>query len=200
MRHIKSNAGFTFIEVLVAMLIFVMAVVVSLSVTDGSVRATNDTKEISTATWLLQNVMVELETKLETEGFDKGCEKKHAAKFEAPYQNYSWLTTCDEIDYQLSQTAAQLAQQKPDQGSDDANQENLIAKFILQNASDYISKAIRELHAEVTWTHGKLVRKIDLTTHIARYDQPLTMPGSTPPTTPGGVPPGGTAPGTPPSQ
>lgn len=192
MHKISSNAGFTFIEVLVAMLIFVMAVVVSLSVTDGSVKATNDTKEISTATWLLQNVMVELETKIETEGFDKGCEKKHQAKFEAPYQNFNWLTTCDEIDFQLSQTAAQLMKQKPDQGSDDANQENLIAKFILQNASDYISKSVREIHAEVSWTKGKLVRKIDLTTHVARYDQALTMPGSTPAQPVGGVPPGTT--------
>jgi type II secretion system protein I len=173
------NAGFTFIEVLVAMLIFVMAVVASLSVTDGSVRATREAKEISTATWLLQNVMVELETKLETEGFDKGCEKKKTNKFEPPYQNFTWTTTCEEIDFNLSQTAAQMAQKEDDdKSSDQQNQTNMITKMILQAASDYMGKSLRELHAEVTWMRGKQTRKVDATTHVARYDQPVAAPSA----------------------
>jgi len=178
----NSNSGFTFIEVLVAMLIFVMAVVASLSVTDGSVRATREAKDISTATWLLQNIMVELETKLETEGFDKGCELKKEAKFAAPYENYAWKTSCTELDYNLSQTAAQMSEQQKqkDDSSSDAAQENMIEKMILQTASDYMSKALRELHAEVYWKQGKITRKVDATTHIARYDQPIQLPAAAP--------------------
>ncbi len=183
MRKLNPK-GFTFIEVLVAMLIFVYAVIASLSVTDGSVRATREAKDISTATWLLQNVMVELETKVETEGFDKGCELKKEAKFAPPYDRYVWKTTCTEIDFNLSQTAAQTLAQKDNE--DEANQQNMVQKMVLQMASDYMGKALRELHAEVRWNQGKQVRKVDLNTHFARYDQPLQMPG--------GV---GTAPGTP---
>ncbi len=196
-KILKNQSGFTFIEVLVAMLIFVMAVVASLSVTDGSVRATREAKEISTATWLLQNIMVELETKLETEGFDKGCEKKKEARFDAPYSDFSWRTTCLEIDYNLSQTAAQVAQQEQSKDDNsDPNQENMIEKMILQTASDYMGKALRELHAEVYWKQGKQIRKIDVTTHIARYDLPVTPPNGAAPTPTTPTPQPGTAGGT----
>jgi len=172
-----NKNGFTFIEVLVAMLILVLAVLASVSLTDGSVRATREAKDISTATWLLQNVMTELETKLETEGIEKGCEAKKEAKFEAPYEKYSWTTTCIEIDFNLSQTAADLAKQnEEDDVSQNREQENQIQKFILDTASQYITKSLRELHAEVSWSQGKQRRKVDATTHFARYDQPIALP------------------------
>ena len=63
---------------------------------------------------------------------------------------------------------------QPDDGKD-ASQEDMIQKMVLETASTYISKSIRELHAEVTWMAGKQKRTIDATTHIARYDQPLTV-------------------------
>lgn len=167
--------GFTFIEVLVAMLIFVLAVLASISLSQGSVRATMEAKDITVATWLLQNVMAELETKLETEGFDKGCEKKKEAKFEAPYDRFSWRTSCEEIDFNLSQTAAQMANAKTeDAGSN--TQENVILKMILQIASQYMTKSLRELHVEIFWTQGKNKRQVDATTHVARYDQPVVLP------------------------
>jgi type II secretion system protein I len=167
--------GFTFIEVLVAMLIFVLAVLASISLSQGSVRATKEAKDITVASWLLQNVMAELETKLETEGFDKGCEKKKEAKFEAPYDRYSWRTSCEEIDFNLSQTAAQMAQNKSeDSGSN--TQENLILKTILQIASQYMTKSLRELHVEIYWVAGTQKRQVDATTHVARYDQPVVIP------------------------
>jgi type II secretion system protein I len=178
MKHpVTNRSGFTFIEVLVAMLIFVMAVLASINMTGGSVRATRDTRDITTATWLLQNVMVELETKLDTEGVDKGCDKKKDGKFDPPYDKYTWTTYCDQIDFNISQTAAKLAK---DAGKDDdsnENREDVMQKMILQTASDYLSKALRELHSEIRWTQGKTVRVVDATTHWARYDLPLNMPG-----------------------
>ena len=164
-------------EVLVAMLIFTMAVVYFVSISQGSVFATREAREISTATWLLQNVITQLETRLETEGFDKGCEKKKEAKFEAPYERYIWKTTCEEIDFNLSQTAAQMMQAPEGEEQDRAN-EDQIQKVILQTASEYLSKSMREIHAEVSWMEGKQRRKVDVTTHIARYDLPLGVPGA----------------------
>jgi type II secretion system protein I len=176
-RFVTSKAGFTFIEVLVAMLIFVMAVIASINMTGGSVRATRDTKEITTATWLLQNVMVELETKLDTEGVDKGCDKKKEGKFDAPYDKYNWTTYCDQIDFNISQTAAKLAKDQGKEDDSNDNREDVMQKMILQTASDYLSKSLRELHSEVRWNQGKTVRVVEATTHWARYDLPLSMPG-----------------------
>ena len=59
----NSQSGFTFIEVLLAITLFVIAAVVAVDLTRGSVRATQDLKEVTTATWLLKKTITELETK-----------------------------------------------------------------------------------------------------------------------------------------
>jgi prepilin-type N-terminal cleavage/methylation domain-containing protein len=173
----RSPDGFTFIEVLVAMLIFVLAVLAAVDIVQGSVRATRDAREVSIATRLLQNVMVDLETKLETQGFDKACDKKKDGKFESPHENYTWITQCGEIDFNLSQTASQIAGAGADEGSEESTTENQLQKTILQTASSYISKSLREIHAQVSWVQGKDKRTVDVTTHVVRFDQPLVIGG-----------------------
>lgn len=174
-----GQKGFTFIEVLVAMLIFVMAGLAAVDIGHGSVMATREAKEVSQATWLLQNVIVDAETHLETDGIDKACEKKKEGKFDPPYDNFTWKLTCEQIDFHLSETASKVSQQqsKSDQDDDPDSKENLIEKMILQTASDYLTQSIREVHAEVDWLQGKTKRNVAVTTHFARYDQPLTLPG-----------------------
>lgn len=174
----RDNRGFTFIEVMVAMLIFVLAVVAAVGIARGSVRATRDAKEMSTATWLAQSAMVELETRLETEGIEKGCEKKKEGKFKAPYQNFSWISSCDELEFNMSEQAAKLAAAAgQEEESNEVESENMIQKMILQAASEYMTKSLRELHTEVWWMQGKQRMSVSLTTHFVRYDQPLTLPG-----------------------
>lgn len=174
---IRKDAGFTFIEVLIAMLIFVMAAVSALVLVRGAVRTTRQTKEVTIAAWLLQNIMTELETKVETMGFDQGCEKKSEGKFAAPYDGYKWVASCTEIDFQLSQTAAQvMAAQK--KGEDEVNQsENQMLKQILDTASKYITSSMREIHAEVIWTLGKQQRTVSASVHVIRMDQQLPALG-----------------------
>lgn len=176
MKRASHIQGFTIFEVMMAILIFTLAVVASVGVTQGAVRATKEAKTISTATWLLGNVMTQLETKVETEGFEKGCEKKREAKFEAPFDRFTWKTTCEKIDFAISQTAARMMD--PEKSEEQNNQENLVQKMILNTASEYLSESMREIHAEVHWNEGKQHRKIDLTTQIARYDLPLSLPGA----------------------
>jgi hypothetical protein len=160
------------------MLIFVLAALAAVDVARGAVRATKDSRQVTLANWLLQNSIVELETRLETEGMDKGCEKKKEGKFKEPYEKYRWIQYCDEIDLKLSQTAA-MAMRPKQEGSDDRNdnKEDLVLKMVLDTASDYITKSLRELHTEVLWTEGKQQKKVSATTHFVRYDQPIALPG-----------------------
>lgn len=189
----RAQSGFTFIEVLVAMLIFTLAALAAVDIGRGSVRATRDTRDVTRATWLLQGVLTELETKIETQGFDKGCTEKAEGKFDEPNQEFTWKTSCYEVDLRLSETAAQVAQASKNKDDDDGNgatRENVFQKMILNVASDYMTKALREIHAEVYWKQGKDTRKVEATTHVVRYDLPL--PGANAP----GIPAGG-APTTP---
>ncbi len=170
------SAGFTFIEVLVAMAIFVMAVLAAINITTGSVQATRDAREVSEATWLLQQKMVELETKLETEGVEKACEKKDDGKFEG-HDRFTWKSSCDEVDFKISETAAQMTAAGGEDEESKNSQENILLKFILKTASDYITQSVREVHVEVNWTSGKTKRMVDLSTHFVRYDQKVAIGG-----------------------
>src|SRR5690606_33908082 len=114
-----------FIEVMVAMLIFVIAILAAISVTTGAVRATREAKEVSQATWLLQNVMAELETKLETLGINDGCEKERKGVFPEPNERYQWVAQCYPIDFFISETASQLLA-AANTGDDDTTTENPI--------------------------------------------------------------------------
>ncbi len=171
----RHRHGFTFIEVMVAMLIFTMAVLAASNIADGSVKATRDARDVSRAAWLLQSTMTQLETRLESEGIEKACDKKKDGKFEgAGNEGFTWKTECYEIDLKLSQTASKMAQENADER--DAAQENLIQKLILDLASAHITKSLREIHAEVYWFQGKTKRTATATTHFVRYDQQVVLP------------------------
>jgi len=182
------NRGFTFIEVLVAMLIFTMAALSALNIVNGSVRATKESKEISQATWLLQNLMAQTESKLEAQGIDKACKEKEEGKFEAPYENYRWTTSCYKIDFKLSEAAAKLAAAMQQGEDSKSTGEDPMLKMIMSVASEYLTRSTREVNVEVSWEQGKTKRQVAATTHFVRYDQMLAMPG--------GVPAGGTGTGT----
>ena len=50
---------------MIATVIFVMAALAAMDLARGSVRAVKDAQDVTMATWLLQKVIVELETRLE---------------------------------------------------------------------------------------------------------------------------------------
>ncbi len=172
------NKGFTFIEVLVALLIFTFSGLAALSIVTGSVRAVKEAKEISHATWLLQNLMAQTEAKLEGQGLDKACKEKDEGKFPAPNERFQWKTSCYKIDFRLSEAAAKLQQQMASGKNADADtDEDPILKMILQVASEYLTRSTREIHVEVNWTQGKTPRQLTATSHFARYDQQPALPG-----------------------
>ena len=156
---------------MIATVIFVMAALAAMDLARGSVRAVKDAQDVTVATWLLQKVIVELETRLESEGIEKACEKKKEGKFEEPYQKFSFVTYCSEVDFKLSETTSAMLGGEDE--SNEKNTENLQLKMLLEMASKHINKATRELHAEVMWVQGKTPRMIDVTTHVVNYSLPL---------------------------
>ncbi|NBX76705.1 MAG: prepilin-type N-terminal cleavage/methylation domain-containing protein [Proteobacteria bacterium] len=169
----SNNSGFTFIEVMIATVIFVMAALAAMDLARGSVRAVKDAQDVTMATWLLQKVIVELETRLESEGIEKACEKKKEGTFEPPHEKFSYVTYCSEIDFRLSEEASKILGEGAEEQSDNAQTINLYKKQLLEAMSKYISTASREIHAEVSWMQGKTPRVIDVTTHFVNYGLPI---------------------------
>lgn len=157
---------------MIATVIFVLAALAASDLARGSVRAVKDAQDVTQATWLLQKVIAELETKIESEGIQKACEEKKTGTFEEPYNKFSWVTYCSEIDFKISEAASNILGENSSDAEEE-NQENLAQKMLLNLASKYISDASRELHAEVLWLQGNLKRQVDVTTHVARFDMPL---------------------------
>ena len=192
----KQPPGFTFIEVLVAMLIFTMAALASMSIVQGSVRATRESKEIAEATWLLQNLMSNTESKLEALGIDRACKEKDSGKFNPPHEAFTWKTECYKIDFNLSESATKLAKQmsgdkdsKDDKDDEKSQQQNQMLKMVLQIASEYLTRSSREIHAEVNWVSGKTPRQVAANSHFVRYDQQVALPASLGALLGGGAPP-----------
>lgn len=185
LRSLSPSAGFTFIEVLIAMLIFTIVVISAVELARGSVRATRDSRQVSEATWLVQKLMVDLETKIETEGIEKGCEEEVSGKFPSPNERFSWTTYCYPVDFRISEAASQLVSQTDDTDQA-AAKENQLIKAILDVASQYMTQSLRELHAEVKWVDGKEKRSISLTTHAGRFDLKPSVPNLSIPGAPAG--------------
>lgn len=174
--------GFTFIEVLVAMAIFLLASLAAVNLANGSVKAVRDAKEVSLATWLLQQKMVELETKLESEGIEKACDKKAEGKFEKPNEDFRWTSLCNEIDFYIPESASAISKAAGDGEESSHTQQNQILGMILQIAGKYMTDSTRELHVEVHWKRDKTDRMVSATTHYAKYDVPFSLGGAAPTT------------------
>jgi prepilin-type N-terminal cleavage/methylation domain-containing protein len=176
--NLNRRSGFTFPEVLVAMVIFVLCVVVAIDLIKGSVVVTTRSREATIANWLLQNIMTELETKIETLGFEQGCEEKAEAKFDAPYAEYRWRTYCTQIDFQLSESASRMQQAVQGEEAEDSGSttEDLLLKQLLELASKYMGESSRELHAEVIWEQDGKERIVSATTHTVVLDKPFNLP------------------------
>lgn len=168
-----NRSGFTFIEVMIATVIFVMAALAAMDLARGSVRAVKDAEDVTTATWLLEKTLVEIEARLESEGIEKACDKKKEGTFDEPYEKYSYVTYCTEIDFRISEEASRLMGGDGAQNPDGPTPEDIMKKTMLDLVNKYISKASREIHVEVLWKQGKNPRSVDVTTHFARYDMPL---------------------------
>ncbi len=167
------------------MLIFTMAALTAVSIVNGSVRATRESKEVTQASWLLQNILAQTESKLEAQGVDRACQEKEEGKFPAPFDQYRWKTQCYKIDFHLSEAAAKLQQELQQKAageeydSSNKNKEDPTLKLIFQTASEYFSRSVREVHAEVSWIRGKNPQSISATTHFVRFDQQPALPGLT---------------------
>lgn len=172
--------GFTFIEVLIAMVILVMAVIAASTIIESSVRSSKDIKEMTQATWLLEKIMTQHEIEIDSNGIDKGCTPKKEGKFSPPHEMYSWVSYCSQIDFHMSETAAKLnlAKEMGKSANQMGKSQDVILSMFTDMANRYFSKSMRELHVEVAWMRGKQKKTIALTTHIARFDQTIDLPNA----------------------
>ncbi len=181
-RTKRRGAGFTLLEVMIAMAILSGALVWLIVGVTRNIKAENHAKLITTATFLARGRMVELQDELYDKGFGE-FEKEQTGQFEDKgFARFSWRTIVDKVELpsveqlQTVLSNAQTARQSLAGGSTDpslANQAGLNANNPLGGAGstgnplsagagalssqfgvikEVLEQAIRRVTVKVSWT------------------------------------------------
>ncbi len=75
----RAQAGFTLLEVMVAIAILSITLVVLLSIVTNNIRATNHAKMTTAATLLARTKMVDIEDQILDQGFSETTETAHGS-------------------------------------------------------------------------------------------------------------------------
>jgi prepilin-type N-terminal cleavage/methylation domain-containing protein len=145
---VKNDAGFTLLEVIIAMAIMVLALSSILAIESGSINASARAKQMSVVAMLARNEMIMAEFDLEGKTFDE-VEKEKTGQFSAPYSDYSWKRTVKEVNFPPINPAAGATEGGQSSANDQDNSANVetMAKLI----TNYLSKAMREITISVVW-------------------------------------------------
>lgn len=160
-HNLKKEAGFTLLEVLIAMAILVVSLASILAVEGGSIEATIKAKRMNVVAMLAKNQMVESEFKIQGKKFDE-VRKEETGTFEPPYQDYSWKMTVKELKF------PQISDLMKNEDANNSNQEqgaNPQTELIGRVVTNYLSKAIREVTVTIIWKQSGKEQDFALATY-----------------------------------
>jgi general secretion pathway protein I len=163
MKYLKlnklTNAGFTLLEVVIAMAIMTIAFSSILAVEGGSIRASVRAKRMNIVSMLIKNQMVDAEYKIEGKTFDE-VPKEESGTFPDPFQDFRWKRTIKELKF--PNIAAGIGAQ-PGQGG--GGGESQMGETISRLMTNFLSKAIRELTVTITWKQGTTDQSYSISTY-----------------------------------
>lgn len=147
--RIPGTAGFTLLEVLIAMAIMLVTFGAVLSVISTSLQSSVRTTELSTATMLARNLLIESEYKWEGKPFNE-IKKEETGTFPEPHQDYAWKREIKEITFP---NIASAAEKKAGSSSDDGGGDDQVTEIMNKLVTEFFSKALREV--TITVIHNK---------------------------------------------
>jgi type II secretion system protein I len=158
----RSERGFTLLEVMIAMGIMAVAFASILSVVSESENKAIKARQRNVVAMLAKNVMIETEYKLEGKTFDE-VKKEDGGQFKDPFQDYRWKTVIKEIKFPSLNFGAGggggSGDSKGDSGTNSAVE--LLGKLI----TNYLSKAVREVTVTISWQTGSATQEFSLATY-----------------------------------
>ena len=139
----KKNAGFTLLEVMIAITIMTVALSAVLTSQSGSIFQTIRAKDMNLAGWLAQRKMVESEQAFEGKPFGEIPKDAEIKRFEEPYEHYSWKREVKEIKFPELTPTGKEGEPVPEP-----------LRILSQSMTKYINTAVRELVITVSWERG----------------------------------------------
>jgi general secretion pathway protein I len=170
-RHV---AGFSLLEVMVALGILAMALVVLVGITTDNVRNTQHAKMVTIATFLARAKMAEVEDLVLEEGFTENDSEEDGDFSQEGWPDIYWKTIIEKIE--LPTDMAQQAQEAA-QGSMEANSDNPLAAMagfmggfmstLIEPVRVGLEESVRRVTVKVSWHEvGRPDRSFEVDTFI----------------------------------
>lgn len=200
MREMRQ-AGFTLLEVVIALGILAVSLVVLVDAQATSVEMTLSAERYSTATMLAKEKLTEVRLMLEREGFgdqeieendnfDDYGEEIEGVDFEDAFSDYEWAYTIREIELSLAGDLMGMAGDLAGSGywgeagetadlSAGGGQMSMLGNFMSPDMiTEMLSPYIREIVVRVWWgDNSDGVDQVEFTTHVVNPSG-VVMPGA----------------------
>lgn len=161
-----ASAGFTLLEVLIAMFIMVIAFGSIFSIQSSAIQVTNRAKQTNTVAMLLKNAMVKAELEVEGKTFEEVGEEE-SGQFDAPYQDYSWTRKIKELEFPNLVPGGS----GDDAGASEDEATGLIGRLVTK----YLSQAIRQVEVTVRWKKLDREQSVSASTFWVNLNQEMAL-------------------------
>jgi general secretion pathway protein I len=202
MKRGPTNAGFTLLEIMIAVAILAATMVVLLRIVTNNIRATNHAKLQTAATFLARNKMSDVEDDILYNGFSSDTENdKGTFKDEGRgYERYRWETMIERIELptDMTQKTQDMARDSRDEAKDPMA---MMTSFLGGMMSAFIEpiriglqESVRKVTVRVIWVEiGRGEQTIEVVQYLtdpAQLEKAMLPPGGAPggPGAPGSTP------------
>lgn len=159
----RSNQGFTLIEVMIAIGILAIGIGAILVAENNSLDVTLRAKRMTTVAMLAKNALIEAEREIEGKAFTE-IKTESNGTFDAPFSEYRWERKIKEITFPnlLDPTSGggDPAAAAKDKGGVQVTDPGV--ERVVKIATQYLSKASREIAITILWTEKKEPQKFSV--------------------------------------
>ena len=169
----SSQAGFTLIEVMVALLILVIvsSFVTIATQTGISTQARSEKKGI--AAMLISNKLHETELELEGKSFTE-IKEEDKGDFQAPYTDYRWEREIKEIELPNLATGTGSGGGGEEQDSGDEGKDST-TELIYRLLTKHLNDSIREVRVRIFWPSGSSEENFEVTTYWVDFNREFSI-------------------------
>lgn len=158
---IKSaeTAGFTLLEVLIAMLVVVLSFTSIILIQNTSLRSSERARQMSVVASLARQAMTETETLIQGKTFAE-IKDEEKGQFKPPFDEYFWERKIKEVEFPQAAGEAEGGEER-DGKEGNSQQEQMLTNLLTK----YLSESIREVRVTVIWKQGDQEQKFPLASY-----------------------------------